>query len=91
MNNPFLILPVMTIPDAMDAKMILYSLIVLGFVLITVSFIIKRVFALNSEEDDSNPRNKMKADIQWLIFYVGIVLILVSFLIIEIKYPQTGI
>ena len=45
----------MTIPDAMDAKMILYSLIVLGFVLITVSFIIKRVFALNSEEDDSNP------------------------------------
>ena len=75
----------------MDAKMILYSLIVLGFVLITVSFIIMRVFALNSEEDDSNPRNKMKADIQWLIFYVGIVLILVSFLIIEIKYPQTGI
>jgi len=33
----------------------------------------------------------MKADIQWLIFYAGIVLILVSFLIIEIKYPQTGI
>ena len=81
----------MTIPDAMDAKMILYSLMVLGFVLITVNFIIKRVFALNSKEDDSNPQNNMKADIQWLIFYVGIVLSLVSFLIIEIKYPQTGI
>lgn len=77
--------------DAMDAKMILYSLIVLGFVLITVSFILKRVFALNSKADDSDPRNKMKANIQWLIFYVGIVLSLVSFLIIEIKYPQTGI
>ena len=75
----------------MEAKMILYSLIVLGFVLITVSFILKRVFALNSEEDDSNQRNKMKADIQWLIFCAGIVLMLVSFLIIEIKYPQTGI
>lgn len=52
-------------PSAMDNKMILYSLVALGFILITVSFIIKRASALNSGEGNSNPRNNKKLDIQW--------------------------